>query len=452
MSSGVREPIAAGNLYEIGSQELRAVIDRAVNSADSQFTNPKVLVVPECGLSVAPAVCGAAMIMLETERDHVERVIVIGDYQPDPGERLFAGLALPRSVAFRTPLGDLLTDRVAIDALHAHPSVSLNDRPFELDSSIEVHLPPIQRLLGAPKVLPILVGDASHAEIVDVLERVWGGRETLILLTGSFARGSDPDEVSEAGERLRNSFIHATMSDDQAVTQGNHRTLAALRTVVSRRSMGFLELSSETIPDPLHKEQHIDIASFGGWESLDSSLAEVDARHLRLMATSAIQLTVLGGRTGGVDNGRLPPALITHRAAVVTLRRDGETRGSAGTIQPDRPLAASVIRNASAACSDPRLPSIQPAELNQLELTISVVSPLERIFPREWEDLTTLLEPGRHGVMLRTPRGRAAQLPSMWARHATHGQFIATVARKAELPVSDDVSLGAWYRFETFDY
>lgn len=452
MSSGVREPIAAGNLYEIGSQELRAVIDRAVNSADSQFTNPKVLVVPECGLSIAPSVCGAGMIMLETERDHIERVVLIGDYEPEPGERMFSGIAVPRAVAFRTPLGDLLVDRGMVDQLQSHPAVSLNDRPFELDTTIEVHLPPIQRLLGAPKVLPILVGHASPADVVDLLERVWGGRETLILVTGSFARGRDVEQVSEAGERLRNAFVHDTMTEIASVVEGNHRTLNALRTVVSRRSMGLLELSADTLDDPLHKDHSIDIASFGGWESLDSSLAEADARHLRLMATSAIQLTVLGGQLGGVDNGRLPPALITHRASVVTLRRAGETRGSAGTIQPDRPLAASVIRNASAACSDPRLPSIQPAELNELELTISVVSPLERVFPQRWDDLTSMLEAGRHGVMLRTPRGRSAQLPTMWSRFGTHGQFVANVARKAELPVSDDVGLGSWYRFETFDY
>jgi len=452
MSSGVREPIAAGNLYEIGSQELRAEIDRAVNSADSQFTNPKVLVVPDCGLAVAPGVTGAGMIMLETERDHVERVVVIGDHEPGPGERLFAGIAAPRAVAFRTPLGDVLLDRSSIERLQNHPSITLNDRPFELDTSIEVHLPPIQRLLGAPKVLPLLVGEATQAEVVDVLERVWGGRETLILITAAFARGTDADAVAETGERMRNAFVDGSLNEVQAEAQTKQRILGALRTVVSRRSMGLLELSADTLADPLQKDRSVDIASFGGWESLESSLAEADARHLRLMATSAIQLTVLGGRLAGVDNGRLPPALITHRASVVTLRRNGETRGSAGTIQPDRPLASSVIRNASAACSDPRLPSIQPSELNELALTISVVSPLERVFPDKWEDLTTLLEPGRHGVMLRTDRGRAAQLPAMWGRHGTHGQFVATVARKAELPVSEDVRLGAWYRFETFDY
>lgn len=451
MSTGVREPVAAGSLYAADSQELRTEIDAAINSAHSEFTSPKLMIVPDHGLAAAPHVAGNGMIMLESERDHVQRVVVISDYRPGIGGRQIQGIAVPRAIAFRTPLGDLLTDRTAIDSLQGHPSVVTNDRPFEKDTSIEVHLPPIQRLLGAVKIVPMLVGDATVAEVVDVLERLWGARDTLLLVSASFGSGTDPEQVSEQGKAIRSALLRNDMALLGRSNVSAPRSLAAAMTIVGRRSMGLLELASDTIKDPCGGEEVFDVAALAAWESSDMTLADADAGHLRALARAAVELTVLGGRVEGSDMGRVPPALAARRASVVTLRHDGRTRGSAGTIEADRALAGSVVRNAAAACADPRLPSIQPAELAELEMTISIVSPIERIFPETWDELNQMLEIGRHGVLVTSPAGRAAQLPAMWARLQTHHDFVGTVAKKAKVP-GDDVSDAAWYRFETLDY
>lgn len=452
MSTGVRQPVAAGSLYAVDSQELRSEIDGAVNSADSEFTNPKVLVVPDCGLAAAPHVAGSAMIMLETERDHIERVVILADHAPRLGVREFAGVAVPRAIAFRTPLGDLLTDRTAIDALQSHPHVVVNDRPFEKDTSIEVQLPPIQRLLGAVRILPMLVGNASPAEVVDVLERIWGQRNTLILVSTNFGSGSDPTAVSEHGEKLRTALVKNNAAALLGSGVSSPRSLAAIMTIAGRRSMGVLELGADTIADPIGEADSIDVGAFAAWESTDMTLAEADAAHLRALARAAVDLTVLGGRVEGSDMGRVPPALAARRASVVTLRLEGQTRGSAGTIEADRALAGSVVRNAAAACADPRLPSIQPAELSGLQMTISIVSPIERIFPQRWDHLGQLLEPHRHGVLVTSASGRGAQLPAMWSRFRSQQEFISAVADKANVGESDSVSDAAWYRFETIDY
>ncbi len=451
MSTGVREPVAAGSLYASDSQELRTEIDAAINGAHSEFTSPKLMIVPEHGLAAAPHVAGNGMIMLESERDHVQRVVVISDYRPGIGGRETQGIAVPRSIAFRTPLGDLLTDRAAIDSVQGHSSVVTNDRPFEKDTSIEVHLPPIQRLLGAVKIVPMLVGDATVAEVVDVLERLWGARDTLLLVSASFGSGTDPEHVSEQGKAIRSALLRNDLALLGRSNVSAPRSLAAAMTIVGRRSMGLLELANDTIEDPYGGDEVFDVAALAAWESSDMTLADADADHLRALARAAVELTVLGGRVEGSDMGRVPPALAARRASVVTLRHNGQTRGSAGTIEADRALAGSVVRNAAAACADPRLPSIQPAELADLEMTISIVSPIERIFPQSWDELSQMLEIGRHGVLVTSPAGRAAQLPAMWARLQTHHDFVGTVAKKAKVS-GDGVSDAAWYRFETLDY
>jgi AmmeMemoRadiSam system protein A len=216
--------------------------------------------------------------------------------------------------------------------------------------------------------------------------------------------------------------------------------------------MGLLELASDTIEDPYGGDEVFNVGALAAWESTDMALAEADAEHLRALARAAVELTVLGGRVEGSNMGRVPPALAARRASVVTLRHNGQTRGSAGTIEADRALAGSVVRNAAAACADPRLPSIQPAELADLQMTISIVSPIERIFPQTPDELSQMLEVGRHGVLVTSPAGRAAQLPAMWSRLQTHEAFIGMVAKKAHVSTPDGISSAAWYRFETIDY
>lgn len=452
MSSGVREPVAAGLYYASDPQQLRVDIDAAINGAETEFTGPKLLVLPSCGLTAAPGVAGTAMLMLESERDHIDRVVLIADHHPGLGERRFSGVAVPRSIAFRTPLGDLLVDRDLVESVSNHPAVTVNDRPFAQDQSLEVHLPPVQRLLGNIKILPVLVGDAPVSGVVDVLERLWGERNTLVIASTDFGRGAQQEELHDYAEPLRLALSRSDVAglDDQAVS--SPKTLAALSMIASRRSMGLNELASNTIDDPEKLGQFFEVASFGAWESTDVALAEADVTHLRALALAAIHLTVLGGNVDGTDTGRIPPALVARRSSVVTLRRDGQTRGSAGTIEADRPLAASVVRNAAAACADPRLPSIQPSELDALDMSISVVSPIERVFPLAWEELGRSFTPGRHGVLVTVEGGRAAQLPAMWARYPTAEQFVGAVAHKAQLSAATPVNAAAWYRFETIDY
>ena len=98
------------------------------------------------------------------------------------------------------------------------------------------------------------------------------------------------------------------------------------------------------------------------------------------------------------------------------------------------------------------MPSIQPAELDVLDMSISIVSPIERIFPASWDELGESFTAGRHGVLVTSDTGRAAQLPAMWSRFPTAEEFVGAVARKANLTAAMKVTDAAWYRFETIEY
>lgn len=452
MVSGVRESVAAGTLYAADPQQLRIDIDNAIQGADSDFTNPKLLFLPDTGLTSSAEVSGGAMLMLEAERDNIERVVVIADASSAASFREFTGVAVPRSIAFRTPLGDVLVDRDAVDMLAALPHVMANDRPFARDSAIEAHLPALQRLLGSPMIVPVLVGTAHVNEIVEVLERIWGDRSTLIIVSTDMGRSTKRSELERRGEIIRRAITRNESDKIAKAPIHSPKTVAAALTIVGRRSMGLLELGFQSYPDPEDRDAFVHQAALAAWESKEMALSDADVWHLRSLARSAVELTVLGGKACGTDMKRVPPALAARRATVVTLRHKGETRGSAGSVEADRALAASIVRNASAACNDPRLASVQPGELPDLEIDISILSPIERIFPGSWMELFQSLERDRHGVLVNTKAGRGAQLPAMWSRWHNHEDFVGTVVKKAGLSFEHPVENAQWYRFETFAY
>lgn len=134
----------------------------------------------------------------------------------------------------------------------------------------------------------------------------------------------------------------------------------------------------------------------------------------------------------------LPPVAWLERpgACFVTLEVDGELRGCIGSIDPYRPLAEDVRENAlAAALRDPRFRSLTADELEALRISVSLVSPLERLSFDGEADLARQLRPGRDGLVLEHDGRRGTFLPAVWRHFERPLEFLAQLKRKAGLPV-----------------
>ena len=138
----------------------------------------------------------------------------------------------------------------------------------------------------------------------------------------------------------------------------------------------------------------------------------------------------------GLEGRRLtPPEWPTERRGVfVTLHVDGELNGCIGTIEPDEPLAAAVARRAwDAAFADPRLPRLRTDDWDRLHIEISVLSPLERLDVRSFDELLAAITPGVDGLMITAGSRRGTFLPSVWEQLPDPRQFLDQLWRKAGL-------------------
>jgi AmmeMemoRadiSam system protein B len=144
---------------------------------------PKALIAPHAGYMYSGPVAASAYARLAPLRGKVTRVVLAG-----PAHRAWvAGAAVPRAGAFATPLGDIALDEEALARLRRLPFVESSDSAHALEHCLEVHLPFLQAVLGEFRLVPVVVGGASPDEVARLLEEVWGGDETLVVVSSDLS-------------------------------------------------------------------------------------------------------------------------------------------------------------------------------------------------------------------------------------------------------------------------
>lgn len=182
-----RNPAVAGTFYPADPDELRRMLGRYLQAVPTGGGVPKALIAPHAGYIYSGPVAASAYARLKPVRGKISRVVLLG-----PAHRVgFEGLALHSADVFTTPLGDIPIDSDAIALIQNLPQVRVFDAAHVQEHSLEVHLPFLQETLGAFKLVPVVVGDAGPRDVAEVLERLWGGAETLIVISSDLSHYHD---------------------------------------------------------------------------------------------------------------------------------------------------------------------------------------------------------------------------------------------------------------------
>ena len=209
-----RQPAVAGMFYPAGREQLHKDVQTYLKGITIPHADPvpKAIIAPHAGYVYSGPVAASAYARLLPARDRIHRVVLLG-----PSHRVpFRGLATSSADAFTTPLGSISLDHAAIQKLAVLPQVHSLDQAHTLEHSLEVHLPFLQEVLDDFQLVPLVVGDASPAEVAEVLETLWGGPETLIVISSDLSHYHDyanakrmDRRTSDAIEGLRAEAIHS---------------------------------------------------------------------------------------------------------------------------------------------------------------------------------------------------------------------------------------------------
>jgi MEMO1 family protein len=190
-----RRAAVAGRFYPSDPAELREQIEGFLRSATAPAGEPipKAVIAPHAGTIYSGPIAASAYVRLAAGSSDVRRVVLLG-----PAHReWFRGVGVSSADAFATPLGDVLVDRSAIDDLLELDGVVVHDEAHRLEHSLEVHLPFLQVALGAFRLIPLVVGEASPELVGSVLEKLWGGAETVFVISSDLSHFHDYDTAME---------------------------------------------------------------------------------------------------------------------------------------------------------------------------------------------------------------------------------------------------------------
>jgi MEMO1 family protein len=179
----VRPPAVAGMFYPAESAQLAQDVQSLLADVRPKDLTPKALIAPHAGYIYSGAIAATAYATLLPVAERIKRVVLLG-----PTHRVAVrGLALPGADAFDTPLGRVMLDTSAASAIAHLPQVTVSAQAHALEHSLEVQLPFLQSVLPDFKLLPLAVGMATAEDVAEVLEALWGGEETLIVISSDLS-------------------------------------------------------------------------------------------------------------------------------------------------------------------------------------------------------------------------------------------------------------------------
>jgi len=229
----VRPAAVAGQFYPDDRTELRETVRSYLNAADHRPRAPKALIVPHAGYIYSGPVAASAYAQLDSLREQISRVVLIGPSHFVP----FVGLAVCSADVFQTPLGDIEIDTDVVRDLLTMPQVHLLDAAHAREHSLEVQLPFLQEVLDDFRLVPLVVGEASAEDVAEVIDRLWEDPQTLFVISSDLSHHHDAvtaRHLDRETSRVIGELQYEELSGGRAC---GYKPISGLLCVVRRRGL-----------------------------------------------------------------------------------------------------------------------------------------------------------------------------------------------------------------------
>jgi MEMO1 family protein len=427
-----KEPSVAGTFYPADKETLKTTIEGFLSKAEKSQTGGSLIAIvsPHAGYQYAGQVAAYGYKQIQS-RD-ITKVILIG-----PAHHTgFKGASVYTKGSFRTPIGDVkINEKLAESLLSENADVRFYPEAYEKEHSLEVQLPFLQTVLKDFTIIPILVGSPTRqmfdhltAKLSEMLDE-----KTLIIASTDLSHYHDYAKAKEMDGKIISAIERLSVIDTDNLLRTGESELCGgypvLITLETARRYGanlgavFRHANSGDVTGD--KSRVVGYASIG---LLKSPFTEGEKKELLALAKNAIDEYVTKGKAPDMraDN----PKFRTAGAAFVTIKEKGSLRGCIGHVQAVMPLYESILKNAVAASSsDPRFPPMKKEELKDIDIEISVLSPLTPV--KNIKEIQV----GKHGLVIRKGYQSGLFLPQVatefgWDRET----FLRHLCLKAGLP------------------
>ncbi len=442
----IRPPAVSGFFYPDEPSELKQTVSAYLRDTEPEVSPPKALIVPHAGYIYSGPIAARAYASLKPVRNRISRVVLLG-----PAHRVrLQGIALSSAASFATPLGNIEIDKPAVEKIGQLNQVAIMDAAHEKEHSLEVHLPFLQVSLAAFTLVPLVVGNATPGQVAEVLELLWGGDETLIVISSDLSHYHDYDTARQTDSRTSAAIQRCELEKIGPHQACGCMPMRGLLQIAKRSRMEINILDVRNSGDTAGTKDRV--VGYGAYSFHDRSAYPARQKQLMTaMARQSIESGLKSGQPLAVDKDDFDPALQEPMATFVTLKINGRLRGCIGTLRAVSPLIESVADNArKAAFNDPRFSPLTADEYEKASLTISILSPPAAIRFESEQDLLEQLRPGVDGLIIEKGSHKATFLPAVWETLPTARAFLEQLKLKAGMAASDMPAKAWHYTTESF--
>ena len=442
----IRPAAVAGTFYPAKAHELREVIKTMLAAVADNASPPKAVIVPHAGYIYSGSTAARAYASLRNIKQQIKRVILLG-----PAHRVYVkGMALSAASAFATPLGNISIDMEAVNRIKHLPQVQVLNEAHTQEHSLEVQLPFLQLSLDSFTLLPLVVGKVTPEEVAEVLDLLWGGDETLIVISSDLSHYHDytssqriDAETSAAIERLDFEQI----APEQAC---GCRPMSGLLYIARQRGMQVNRLGLCNSGDMAGSRDRV--VGYGAWSLHEKQMLDLEQRQQLInIARQSIEQGFTTHQSLKMDLNNYSGELCETRASFVTLKINNQLRGCIGTTEAIEPLVTSIANSAyNAAFRDPRFAPLNTDEYENINLSISVLTPQQAIAFNTETELLNQLRAGRDGLTIKKGTHKATFLPTVWESIPDPNTFLAQLKLKAGIKVDEQVETAWRYAAESF--
>jgi MEMO1 family protein len=431
----IRPTAVAGSFYPGDVSQLNNMLDEYLALETTDIEPPKAIIAPHAGYIYSGLTAASVYSSIAKLKNKIKRVVLLG-----PTHRVYVqGIALASNTHFATPLGNIPVDTSVLSELdNKHPYVNFIDVAHEQEHSLEVHLPFLQKVLSEFTLIPLLVGDASPEQVATVLDDLWGGDETLVVISSDLSHFLDYEsarEIDNNTTHLIENFDYQHIGSKQACGCMPMRGLLKL---AKDRNMTIKTLDLRNSGDTAGTKDRV--VGYGAYALFENKqiLNEEDKSLIFDVIHKSIEQGLETGSAYKPVTENIAEHLKKHYAVFVTLKLHGQLRGCIGTTEAHMPLIDAVAQYAyAAAFSDPRFKPLTAEEYKQVEISLSILTPAVPLEFSDEQDLLNKLRPDIDGLIISKGHARATFLPVVWESLTTPEQFLFELKRKAGIPASD---------------
>ncbi len=433
----IRKSAFAGQFYPADQNELQSQINKYLSNSEfiinkSELIN--ILIVPHAGYKFSGAVAAAGYKQLKNQ--NIDRIILLGNSH----QSFFDGVAIDDRNQWETPLGQVETDQKLIEKLCSHELIDCNPQPHNQEHSLEVQLPLLQSVLTDFKIIPILLGQINNKtldQLTSILKENLGPN-TLVIISTDLSHYPNYEIATQVDNQTIESILSGkpenfekTINNLMGQNYPNLQTCAcAAESVkiglnISQDMDGQWQKikyanSGDVTGD---KSQVVGYASLVFSQEKDNGQSS-NAQNQELNEEQKGKLLAIARKSleKYLTNEEKPafevsdPALQSKLGVFVTLNKNDQLRGCMGNFSPDTPLWQTVQEQTiTAASKDPRFPAVEPEELEDIEIEISVLSKPKEI--DNWQNIKL----GKHGVLVRKGNRSGTYLPQVGTEHQWDG-------------------------------